>query len=150
MCDHSQEFAHTENREAPCYIPFGEGCQPLERFTMPRRIFTMGADQDVGIDRDQERSSIRSRSELRSSRSTPGCRGPSTVTQRSLYGFAGALSRRASRRTRSITWPGARPVCRASLSIAWMRSSSRVRVVVFMGKAYPISEISFNVHAGGS
>ena len=80
----AERCAHAEHWKPPGHISFGKESQPLKSFVVPRRIFAVGSDQDVGIDRYQEQSSMRSMRELRASRSAPGCKGPSTVTQESL------------------------------------------------------------------
>jgi hypothetical protein len=56
--DDAQELAEDEDRQRPAGLSFRQGDQPLGRRRMLRQLLAVGINQDVGVDRDQERSSM--------------------------------------------------------------------------------------------
>jgi hypothetical protein len=60
MGDHPQELTEREDRESPSRITLGELLQRLSGILVLRRLRVIGVDEDVGIDRDQLRPSMRS------------------------------------------------------------------------------------------
>lgn len=68
---HAQELTDAEHRDGPRRLPLGEAPQRAESLIVTRQLLPIGVQEDVGVDRDQERPSIASNNESRSVMSTP-------------------------------------------------------------------------------
>jgi len=91
---------------------------PGQRPLVLRQTLAMGVDEDVGVDRDQDRPSMRSYRESRSLMSTPGSSAPLTVFRISLWAGgapAGGVPVRVWRSASSMTPVRVRCVWRARL-----------------------------------
>src|SRR5262249_31648915 len=80
MGDHTQELTQAEDRDRPPGGALRQSRQPLTGPAVFRQLFTVGVDENVRVDRDQARPSMRSYSESRSARSTPATRRPFLVS----------------------------------------------------------------------
>ncbi len=60
MGDDAEEFPENEHRETPRRRPFSQATQRRESRRVLRRLSTVCVNQNVRIDRDQLRPSIRS------------------------------------------------------------------------------------------
>jgi hypothetical protein len=58
MRDDAQEFAQDEHRQRPAAASFRQSNEPLGCQCMLRQLLAVGVDQDVRVDRDQERPSM--------------------------------------------------------------------------------------------
>lgn len=85
MSDDPQEFVHAGPWQSPRRRAFGELTQQRDGLPVVRGLGSPRVYEDVGIDPDQERPSIRSRSASRSSSRTPGMSRPRSVFQCSRY-----------------------------------------------------------------
>jgi hypothetical protein len=56
--DDAQELAEDEDRQRPSALSFRQGDQPPGRQRMLRQLLAVGVNQDVRIDRDQDRPSM--------------------------------------------------------------------------------------------
>lgn len=60
MSDDTKELSYNEDRKTPAHRPFGEMSHRRCRLLVLRELLSMGVDEDVCVDRYQERPSIRS------------------------------------------------------------------------------------------
>jgi hypothetical protein len=58
--DHAQELAQAEDGDRPERLPLGELAQPRVRGRVLGELFAVGVDEDVRVDGDQRRPSMRS------------------------------------------------------------------------------------------
>jgi hypothetical protein len=76
MRHNSEEFVDTMLGQHPRRRTRGKLAQSRQRFPVLRSFGAMGIDQNVGVNGPHQRPSMRSNSELRSSRRTPGLMCP--------------------------------------------------------------------------
>lgn len=129
----THELAQTKYGNSPRSASLGEMKEPFEGFLMEGKFLTVGIDQDIRVDGDQEGESMRSMSDLRSDRSIPGRREPFTTIHSILKGvtlFSDSCSKNSLKDSSMISLRVC-PVSAALFFAVFIRVSS-MSIVVLM------------------